>query len=54
MTMNQAFTIFISGCSSAGKSTIALLLSEIFAEVRVGVSGEDIWRELEGGVVGGL
>jgi uridine kinase len=30
------FTIAISGCSSAGKSTLAFLLGEIFGDVWVG------------------
>jgi hypothetical protein len=34
------FTIAISGCSSAGKSTLAFLLSEIFSDIEVDVSGK--------------
>ncbi len=35
MATKQVFTIAISGCSSAGKTTLALLLSEIFADLSV-------------------
>ena len=34
------FTIAISGCSSAGKSTLAFLLSEIFSDVEVDLNSK--------------
>lgn len=36
------FTIAISGCSSAGKSTLAFLLSEIFSDVEVDLNSKSL------------